>query len=185
MDDERDEIVRNDFPIARRGYDPEAVRAHLEAVRERTSLAQTAGGRVASIIEMAEQTAAELERTARREAQEAQREAANTRAQARREAQQIISAARSEGKEHAERAVGTLTRLIQEAEGLRNAVARIAEGVTTEFQGSTTGGLDTAAENALPPETPKPQRSFRFRRPDSPAGVGTGPPETDIGRTNQ
>jgi vacuolar-type H+-ATPase subunit H len=186
MEDERDEIVRDDFPIARRGYDPAAVRAHLEAVRERTSLAKTAGNRVADIIETAERTAAEIEQTAQREAKHAQREAAETREQASREAQRILNSARSEGKEHAERAVEALTRLVEEADVLRTALAQIGQDVTTEIQGDTGAEkLDMTPEDAPPREVPKPQRSFRFRRPDSPALVPTGEAESESAGAGQ
>jgi F0F1-type ATP synthase membrane subunit b/b' len=183
MEDERDEIVRDDFPIARRGYDPHAVRTHLEAIRERTSLAKTAGDRVADIIETAERTAAEIEQTARREAKHAQREAAEIREQASREAQRILNTARSEGKEQAERAVGALTRLVEEADVLRTTLAQIGEDVTTEIQGDTGAEtLDMAPEDASPHEVPKSQRSFRFRRPDSRALVPTGEAESEAAR---
>jgi hypothetical protein len=80
---ERDEIVRTDFRIERRGYAPEAVDRHLEKVASEveglrrggakgegtsTSLAGTAGQRVQAIVDAAESTAAEIERDARTEA---------------------------------------------------------------------------------------------------------------------
>jgi DivIVA protein len=180
MEDERDEIVRDDFPITRRGYDPAAVRAHLEAVRERTSLAKTAGNSVADIIETAERTAAEIEQTARREAKHAEREAAETREQASREAQRILDRARSEGKAHAERAVEALTRLVEEADVLRTALAQIGQDVTAEIQADAGAEkLDLTPEDTPPPRVPKRQRSFRFRRPDSPALVPTGEAESE------
>jgi vacuolar-type H+-ATPase subunit H len=180
MEDERDEIVRDDFPITRRGYDPAAVRAHLEAVRERTSLAKTAGNRVADIIETAERTAAEIEQTARREAKHAQREAAVTREQASREAQRILNTARIEAKEHAERAAEALTRLVEEADVLRTALARIGQDVTTKIQWDAgEEKLDTTPQDAPARGVPKRQRSFRFRRPNSPALVPTGEEESE------
>jgi len=36
----KDDIVRSDFPTARKGYDPNAVDAHLREVAERVSLAE-------------------------------------------------------------------------------------------------------------------------------------------------
>ncbi len=85
---DRDAIVRSDFPAARRGLDPEAVRAHLEAVADevealRTALASAtaaaraaspsaasaASERVATIVAAAEQSAAEIERSAREDAE--------------------------------------------------------------------------------------------------------------------
>ena len=177
--DARDEIVRDDFPIARRGYEPAAVRAHLEAVRERTSLAKAAGDRVADLIETAERTAAEIEQAARRNAKQAQREAVETREQALREAQRILDKARSEGKEHAERAVGALTRLVDEADGLRSALAQIGQDVTTELQANGAETLDMTSQDAPPREVPKSQRWFGFRRHDSRALVLKGQAEPE------
>jgi DivIVA domain-containing protein len=100
VDIDRQAIERRDFPIARRGYDPAAVDAHLrvlaneieELQRElsvggrESSLAATAGTQVQSILAAAEATAAELEREALEEAEatraEAARNAASTREKA-------------------------------------------------------------------------------------------------------
>jgi hypothetical protein len=94
---DRQAIERRDFPIARRGYEPAAVDAHLRALaseidaleRERSaaggesSLAATAGTQVQSILAAAEAAAAEIEQQARDNAastrQEAERDAAGTR----------------------------------------------------------------------------------------------------------
>jgi DivIVA domain-containing protein len=75
---DRQAIERRDFPIARRGYDPAAVDAHLRALaneieelqRGRTgggaepSLASSAGSQVQSILAAAETAAADIERQA-------------------------------------------------------------------------------------------------------------------------
>jgi hypothetical protein len=101
VDIDRQAIERRDFPIARRGYEPAAVDAHLRALASEieqlqreladgggapTSLASTAGTQVQSILAAAEATAAELERDARESAsqtrEEADRDAASTREQA-------------------------------------------------------------------------------------------------------
>ena len=101
MDIDRQAIERRDFPIARRGYEPAAVDAHLRALASEieqlqreladgggapASLASTAGTQVQSILAAAEATAAELERDARDSAsqtrEEADRDAASTREQA-------------------------------------------------------------------------------------------------------
>jgi hypothetical protein len=100
VDFDRQAIERRDFPIARRGYEPAAVDAHLRALageieqlqRElsdggaQTSLASTAGTQVQSILAAAEATAAELEREAADEArttrEQADRDAAHTREEA-------------------------------------------------------------------------------------------------------
>jgi DivIVA domain-containing protein len=71
---DRDEIERRDFPSARRGYDRDAVDAHLRQVadmvtRERpASLAEGTSAHVRSIIEAAEAGAREMRQQAGREA---------------------------------------------------------------------------------------------------------------------
>jgi DivIVA domain-containing protein len=74
---EREEIERQDFPAARRGYDPAAVEAHLRRVadefdavaRQRPgSLAEGASAQVRTILEAAETSARELREDAGREA---------------------------------------------------------------------------------------------------------------------
>jgi hypothetical protein len=101
VDIDRQAIERRDFPIARRGYEPAAVDAHLRALANEieqlqrelsdggaapASLASTAGTQVQSILAAAEATAAELERDALESAREtrgeADRDAASTREQA-------------------------------------------------------------------------------------------------------
>jgi DivIVA domain-containing protein len=71
---DRDEIERQDFPAARRGYDPAAVDAHLRRVadavgRQRPgSLAEGASSQVRAILEAAETSARQLHDDAGREA---------------------------------------------------------------------------------------------------------------------
>ena len=84
---ERQSIEKKDFPIGRRGYDPEAVDAHLSALadeveelkrsaRRRTeSLAASASEQVRAIVEAAETSAAEIQRQAEDEAREIRAEA--------------------------------------------------------------------------------------------------------------
>lgn len=93
---ERQSIEKKDFPIGRRGYDPEAVDAHLRAVademeelggaaRRRTeTLASTASDQVRTIVEAAESSAAEILRRAEEEARDIRADA-NRAAQATRE----------------------------------------------------------------------------------------------------
>jgi DivIVA domain-containing protein len=75
---DRDEIERQDFPAARRGYDPAAVDAHLRHVadefdavarqRPGSSLAEGASSQVRAILEAAETSARQLRDDAGREA---------------------------------------------------------------------------------------------------------------------
>ena len=89
MDLDRQAIERKDFPIGRRGYDPDAVDAHLRALAgefedlQRTaahgspdlSLASSAATQVQSILEAAEATAADIEHNALEEARAVREEA--------------------------------------------------------------------------------------------------------------
>ena len=62
---QRDEILRHDFPVVRRGYDKAAVDAHLRRVADElrapsASLSAGASEQVRSILEAAEASAAEM-----------------------------------------------------------------------------------------------------------------------------
>jgi DivIVA domain-containing protein len=107
---DRQSIERRDFPIARRGYDPAAVDAHLRALaadvqelRERPepgraseSLGSAAANQVQGILEAAETTAADIERNAIEDAtqmrQEAAEDAERTRTEAVQRAQAHVAA---------------------------------------------------------------------------------------------
>ena len=107
---DRQAVERRDFPIARRGYDPEAVDAHLRALGAEfeqlqrhalnggadVSVASTAGVQVQSILEAAEAAAAEIERqaveSARQVRESADREAELTREQAIEQARAHVAA---------------------------------------------------------------------------------------------
>jgi DivIVA domain-containing protein len=100
MELDRQAIERKDFPIGRRGYDPDEVDAHLRGIAaefeelERAaagrgpdvSLASAAGRQVHSILAAAEAAAAEIERAAQEAAREtreaAERDAEGTREEA-------------------------------------------------------------------------------------------------------
>jgi DivIVA domain-containing protein len=72
----RQDIERTEFPIARRGYDPEAVDAHLRSLADRldeqgasaASLAGAASEQVKAIVTAAEATAADIRAKADEEA---------------------------------------------------------------------------------------------------------------------
>jgi DivIVA domain-containing protein len=103
---ERQSIEKKDFPIGRRGYDPDAVDAHLSALADeidelkRTSrrrsetLASAASDQVRAIVEAAENSASEIQRQAEEEAAEIRAEAAgeatSTREQATDQARQYV-----------------------------------------------------------------------------------------------
>ena len=99
MDLDRQNIEKKDFPIGRRGYEPEAVDAHLRDVADGVdglrraarskrgeSLASAASAQVQAIVEAAETTAADIERQAHMEAQRIRQEADRAAERAREEA---------------------------------------------------------------------------------------------------
>jgi DivIVA domain-containing protein len=93
---DRQSIEKKDFPVGRRGYDPEAVDTHLSSLadeiadlkrsarRRSDTLASSASDQVRSIVEAAESSAADIQRDAENEAREI-RDEANSEAQATRE----------------------------------------------------------------------------------------------------
>lgn len=151
---DRDDIVRDDFPTVRKGYDPEAVRAHLlsvaDAVRDRSSasLAETAAEGVGSILEAAERKAMEIE------------------AEARSEAERIVSAARVEAREQVDRAQGAVSSLVEQADELRSAVGRLGSEITSPARSGSVPRAETSPEivpeparvpEPTPPQEPEPQ----------------------------
>jgi DivIVA domain-containing protein len=84
---DRQSIEKKDFPIGRRGYDPQAVDAHLTAIaaevdelktsarRRGESLAAAASDQVRAIVDAAESTASQIQTEAEDEAQEIRRDA--------------------------------------------------------------------------------------------------------------
>jgi DivIVA domain-containing protein len=95
---ERQTIEKKDFPIGRRGYDPDAVDTHLAGIadevdqlksssRRRTeTLASTASSQVRLIVEAAESSAAEITRQAEDDAAEIRSDAVQEAAAARQQA---------------------------------------------------------------------------------------------------
>jgi DivIVA domain-containing protein len=95
---DRQSIEKKDFPIGRRGYDPDAVDRHLNVVadevdelksnaRKRTeSLAEAAADQVRAIVEAAETSATQIRSDAEKDAREIRREARNDAKQAREDA---------------------------------------------------------------------------------------------------
>ncbi len=131
----KDDIVRSDFPTVRKGYDPNAVDAHLREVAEQVeqanepaSLADVAAQKVSSIVEAAEANAKEIEADARREADE------------------LLSNARDQARDQLERAQRSVANLIGQADDLRERIGAMAEDVI--------GGQGSRAETEPGPEPP-------------------------------
>lgn len=134
---DRQSIEKRDFPIGRRGYDPDAVDSHLavvadefEAVRRAQrprgeSLASTASEQVRLIVEAAEQSAADIEREADLEARQIRQEARDASELAR-------SDAGTQAREHVERvseaASAMLERIDQMESELRGLLDTVRSG---------------------------------------------------------
>jgi vacuolar-type H+-ATPase subunit H len=144
---EREDVVREDFPTARKGWDPDAVRAHLESLFERlptspSGLGDAAGERVATIVAAAESTAAEIEAEARERAE-------STLSEARSEAERILAEARTEAESRLERAQGAVESLVGQAESLRAQVGSLGASLTDDLRERAAA---VSAEISPPPE---------------------------------
>ncbi|HEV2769895.1 MAG TPA: DivIVA domain-containing protein [Solirubrobacteraceae bacterium] len=161
---DRQTIEKKDFPIGRRGYDPQAVDAHLAVVADEVeslrrqaqrrggeTLASTASGRVQAIIEAAEASAEEIERAAEEEA-----------ATIRREAQSSADRARQEALDRSRSHVGEVNQvtsaMLQRVEAMESELATLVDGLRTGANRLTAdlslleGNMDELREAAGQPE---------------------------------
>jgi vacuolar-type H+-ATPase subunit H len=188
---DRQSIEKRDFPIGRRGYEPEAVDAHLATLAaevdalQRTSsrrggesLASAASAQVQAIVEAAESSAAEIEREAREEAaqirQEAARDAQRTRDEAIERSQQHVGKvgeATSLMLQRVDAMEGELTALV---ESLRTGANRLNADLSL-LEGNM-GELYTAAGHApeAPAQAPAPAASPSLATPPSAFGDAGG-----------
>lgn len=161
---DRQSIEKKDFPIGRRGYDPEAVDAHLHTLadeidelkrsarRRSESLAAAASEQVRSIVEAAETSAADIQRQAEDEAREIRAEA-GTEADATREH------ATSEAREYVGRVSESTSGMLERIDAMENELSALIESLRT---GSNRLNADlqllegnlTAVKNAV---VPRPQ----------------------------
>ena len=133
---DRQRIERKDFPIGRRGYDPDAVDAHLAALadevdelkrsaRRRTeTLAAAASEQVRAIVEAAETSAAEIQRQAEDEASEIRSEA-STEARATREQ------ATAQAREYVGRVSESTSTMLQRLEAMESELGALIEALKT------------------------------------------------------
>jgi DivIVA domain-containing protein len=140
----RQDIERRDFPIGRRGYDTDAVDAHLRRVAEeveglirdagRDSLAGAASEQVKAIVEAAESTAAEIRRTAEDESRQirtrAQTEADESRSDAAEQAAQHLTRVREATQALLERVDGMERELGTLVESLRAGASRLTSDLS-------------------------------------------------------
>lgn len=134
---DRQTIEKKDFPIGRRGYEPEAVDAHLAAIAEEVdalrrqvqrrsgeSLAHAASAQVQAIVEAAESSAEEIERAAEQEA-----------ATIRREAQQTADRTRQDALERSQAHVGKVGEatalMLQRVDAMESELGALFESLRT------------------------------------------------------
>jgi len=133
---DRQSIEKRDFPIGRRGYEPDAVDEHLamladevEALRRSASrssrtdsLASAASEQVRLIVEAAEQSAADIER-------EAELEARQIRQDAREAAESARSEAGQQAREHVEKVSEATTSMLGRADTLETEFQAMLDAV--------------------------------------------------------
>ncbi len=166
MDLERQAIERRDFPIARRGYDPVAVDAHLRAIAveieelQRSTggvvgpgMASNAGTHVQSILEAAESAAAEIERqafeAARQVRESADRDAELTRQEALDKARAHVTAVAQVANVLLERVGGMDTEVRALVDSLRAGAGRLA-GDLAAVETNMAELYDAAAGRSMP-----------------------------------
>ncbi len=186
---DRQSIEKKDFPIGRRGYDPEAVDSHLHTLadeidelkrsarRRSESLAAAASEQVRSIVEAAETSAADIQRQAEDEAREIRAEASS-------EADATREHATSEAREYVGRVSESTSGMLERIDAMESELGALIESLRT---GSNRLGADlqllegnlTAVKNAVvprpqfEPEQPSPAAQ-RVVRPEEPPA--TAPP---------
>jgi DivIVA domain-containing protein len=127
---DRDDVIRSDFPTARKGYDPAAVDAHLRKVAKgveelakapapppKDTAGAAAAGKVQAIVEAAERSAEAIERGAREDADA-------TRAQA-----------AAEASEHVERVAAAATEMRARIDELETSLTDLVRRFRTEGDG--------------------------------------------------
>ncbi|MGI8593073.1 MAG: DivIVA domain-containing protein [Solirubrobacteraceae bacterium] len=168
---DRRDIVNKEFPTGRRGYEPEAVDAHLgwiagevETLRRSVSkspprtesLATAASERVRTIVEAAETSAAEIEREAEEDARrlreestaeaertrsEASTEAERTRSEAAAEAEQTRNDATAEAQGHVSSVRDATSTMLERVESLEKEARSLVDSLLSRG-GRLTGDLD-------------------------------------------
>ena len=186
---DRQNIERRDFPIARRGYDPAAVDAHLRALaadvdelrralehRAGETLGSTAGTQVQGILEAAEATAAEIERGAAEDARltraQADGDAARTRQDAVARAQAHVAAVAQATSVLAERVESLDAETGALVDSLRAGAGRLANDLSA-VETNMAELYDAAAWGAeqTPPPDPAPSAPEQDRAELVPAPV--------------
>jgi DivIVA domain-containing protein len=177
---DRQSIEKRDFPIGRRGYEPEAVDAHLARLAEAidqlqrrggatdrpspASLASAASEQVRTIVEAAETSAQEIERQARQDA-------ADIQADAEADARQTREDALAQSRSHLGRVQEASQLMLQRVDAMESELTALIESLRTggnrlnadlsllegnlgELYDSAGAGSRSAAGNTPAPDLP-------------------------------
>jgi DivIVA domain-containing protein len=176
---DRQDIERRDFPIGRRGYEPEEVDAHLRLIAleidelrraERpspASLATAASEQVRAIVEAAETTAADITRGA-------EDDAARTRQRAKAEADKTRAEAADQARGHVVRVQEATQVMLQRIDAMESELGALVESLRTganrlsadltllqgnmgELGGSAAGGSDRFEREPVRESEPEPR----------------------------
>jgi hypothetical protein len=167
---DRQSIEKRDFPIARRGYDPAAVDAHLAVIAVEVanvqrdvgrasggaeSLASAASEQVRAIVDAAERSASEIER----QAQEAAR---RTDEQARSDAERTRQDAIERAQDHVGKVSQATSLMLQRVDAMESELGALVEALRTGanrlsadlalLEGNMSELYGAAAAGTMPPE---------------------------------
>ena len=172
---DRQSIEKRDFPIGRRGYEPEAVDAFLaqiadeveglqRAQRRRTteSLAQAASEQVRAIVEAAETSAADIERAA-------EEEATQIRTDASRDAERTRSDAVERARDHVGQVSEATASMLQRVSAMQSELDTLVESIRT-------GANRVSADLALLEGNMAELYSAAGARTEAPAAPEPAPP---------
>jgi DivIVA domain-containing protein len=186
---ERQSIEKKDFPIGRRGYDPDAVDAHLSALadeidelkrssRRRTeTLASSASEQVRAIVEAAETSAADIQR-------QAEDDARDIRAEATGEAQSTRTQASEQAREYVGRVSESTAAMLQRLDAMESELSALIESLRT---GSNRLNADlqllegnlTEVSEAVSPR-PRFERELDAERFETEPAGADGEPEVEV-----
>jgi len=177
---ERESIEKRDFPIGRRGYDPDAVDAHLSLLADqvdelkRTSrrrsetLATSASEQVRSIVEAAETSAAEIQRRAEEDAREIRGEASA-------EAQSTREQATEQAREYVGRVSESTAVMLQRLDAMESELSALVESLRTGSNRLNAdlqlleGNLSELSDAAATRSRFEPEEPAASRTPEAPA----------------
>jgi DivIVA domain-containing protein len=187
---ERQVIEKKDFPIGRRGYDPDAVDAHLSTLadeveqlksssRRRTeTLASVASSQVKAIVEAAESSAAAITR-------QAEDDAADIRSEASQEAALARQQASTQARDYVGQVSESTAVMLQRIDAMESELSALFEALRT---GSNRlgadlqlleGNLDDVKSAVRPRPGFEPETPGNASRPGRPASARPFAPEPD------